>query len=532
MNNPKKRKFKHLLVLVIIHTFNLFSYSQSCNKVIDINFNNWSNYKKYDLAAAITDFNGINSRGAGEYRGLDGNGKVWLQKNLIVDGTLRAEYLQNAFGGPNGGFLFDKNIPDSEEATLEYRVKFGSNFYWAAGGKLPGLAGGTLTGLGTLPDGCTDDLTKIENGFSARIMWRPLSSSQYGGPEGRLVVYTYFPNRNLNDPTQRCGVDLPNSDVQQIKITSNRWYTVKQHLKLNTLGQSNGIIELYLDGNLVYKSTNNLFRNANKPNVKINSAMFQSYRGGSDARFNSPRTENIFFDDIKVWVNCSSNTPTNPSSIVGKTINLKASNNKFVTSSNGTNSMFCDRTTALEWEKFTVIEVDGGKVALKGSNEKYVSSENGTLPITCNRSSIGPWEKFDILLLSNSKIALKGSNGKFISSEDGVIAMTCNRESIGLWESFNWVNLSTNRITENASQMGKTSIETAILYPNPTSGLFTIELPEHSSLSIFDFFGTKIIEKEDASQLNNFDFSDKKSGVYFVKITTNGLTTFKKLILE
>lgn len=36
--------------------------------------------------------------------------------------------------------LFAVNLPEElEEATLSYKVKFGSNYDWTLGGKLPGL---------------------------------------------------------------------------------------------------------------------------------------------------------------------------------------------------------------------------------------------------------------------------------------------------------------------------------------------------------------------------------------------------------
>lgn len=120
---------------------------------------------------------------------------------------------------------------------------------------------------------------------------------------------------------------------------------------------------------------------------------------------------------------------------VGQTITIKGSNNKFVSGENGTKAMLCDRTTAQDWEKFTVVDAGGGKVALK-SMGKYVSSENGSGTINCSRTSIQDWEKFTLVQNSNGTVSFKGSNGKYISSENGTAGMTCNRSSIGGWEQF------------------------------------------------------------------------------------------------
>jgi beta-glucanase (GH16 family) len=138
----------------------------------------------------------------------------------------------------------------------------------------------------------------------------------------------------------------------------------------------------------------------------------------------------MFVDYVRVYNAVESgNVP------IGQTITLKGFSNQFVSGENGTTAMHCNRTSAGDWEKFTVVDAGNGKVALRSMN-KYVSSENGTQAITCNRTSIGDWEKFDWIVNGDGKISLKGSNGKYISSEDGTNGMTCNRTSIAGWEAF------------------------------------------------------------------------------------------------
>jgi len=97
--------------------------------------------------------------------------------------------------------------------------------------------------------------------------------------------------------------------------------------------------------------------------------------------------------------------------------------------------MECDRTTAQDWEHFTVIDAGNGLIALR-SMGKYVSSENGTQPITCNRQTVGDWEKFSWEVNQDGTVFLKGNNGKYISSENGAQAMTCNRTTASGWEAF------------------------------------------------------------------------------------------------
>ncbi|NHA04636.1 hypothetical protein G7092_12555 [Mucilaginibacter sp. HC2] len=127
--------------------------------------------------------------------------------------------------------------------------------------------------------------------------------------------------------------------------------------------------------------------------------------------------------------------PTGSNPPIGSVISLKGFNNAFVSGENGTQAMTCTRTTAGDWEHFTVIDAGGGKISLR-SMGKYVSSENGTQAITCNRTTASDWEKFDWIATSDGKVTLRGNNGLFISSENGTQAMTCNRATASGWEAF------------------------------------------------------------------------------------------------
>lgn len=255
------------------------------------NFNNHgdASFRRYSLQMVGADFGGVEARSSGAVRGFDGNGLTWRADNRVGAGVLRANYPANSAGGVNTGFLFDKRLPDTEEATFEYRVRFqgtgaSNEFFWAAGGKLPGLGGSSLAR--GIPVGCTQNPSSIENGFSARLMWRR---------GGDLVVYTYLPDR-----TGTCGTDL----VFFTGAQPNRWYTLRQRIKLNTPGQRNGVLEMYVDGVLRLRRSDMFYRAAGKSAVRINDVLFHTYRGGSDtdARFFSPNNDWVQFDDFRVWV--------------------------------------------------------------------------------------------------------------------------------------------------------------------------------------------------------------------------------------
>ena len=253
------------------------------------NFNRYTSSELYTQAKARRDFGTIATKSAAKLRGLDSDTQKWPQKTRVIDGVLRAQYLKDIAGGDHGGFQFDRPFAGVEEATMEYRVKFGKNLVWRYGGKLPGLGGTSLSS--GIPAGCTQDRARVDNGFSTRLMWRQSGGS---GP-ARLVAYTYFPDRD----TSKCGVDI--TFIRGIE--KDKWYTLRQYVKLNTPGQRNGVLKMYVDGKLMLEKNDILYRKAGKGNVKINSAVMQTYRGGgaTDPRWISPTTDYIYFDDFKVW---------------------------------------------------------------------------------------------------------------------------------------------------------------------------------------------------------------------------------------
>lgn len=288
--------FGIILFLIMIPKLN----AQDCDNsrlVIDQNFNQYNNQNLlYERNMADNDFPQVGGRtSGGNVRGLSSD---FPQRNRVINGELRAEFTKNDASGRTGGFVFDSSFDGAEEATLEYKVKFADDFVWATGGKLPGL-GGASTSNGSQPAGCTQNQNTIENAFSCRLMWR--SNTAHTQPP-YLIVYDYLPNRET-----RCG---GNTRLGNLQLQRNTWYTVKQYLKLNTPGQENGILKMYIDGEQLVDLDDVMFRLSGKGSVRINSVVMHTYRGGnrSDDWWQSPQDDYIYFDDFKVWTNCSGNT--------------------------------------------------------------------------------------------------------------------------------------------------------------------------------------------------------------------------------
>ncbi|MDM1296697.1 endonuclease/exonuclease/phosphatase family protein [Sphingobacterium sp. N143] len=142
---------------------------------------------------------------------------------------------------------------------------------------------------------------------------------------------------------------------------------------------------------------------------------------------------------VRVRLNPASQ-PDQPGTVsipVGRTISIKGSNGKYVTSNNGTANMRCDRTTAGSWERFEVISAGTGKVYLK-SMGKYVSSENGAKPMICNRATASTWEAFDWIPNADGTFSLRGANGRYVRSGGGTDDMTCTAPEVRSWEKYTY----------------------------------------------------------------------------------------------
>lgn len=188
--------------------------------------------------------------------------------------VLRIDYPKGAVGPGQGGGQFVVPLPPSEELWLSYCLKFGKGFDFRLGGKLPGLTsgGGKYTG-GRIP--------KEGDGWSARYMWKR---------GGKAIVYLYY-------------VDMPGKWGENLRLegaafTPGTWHQITQHIKVNTPGEANGVLEVWFDGKKVLSCANLRFRIGEKG--PIDSFYFSTFHGGGSREW-APRVDSFcFFDDFLV----------------------------------------------------------------------------------------------------------------------------------------------------------------------------------------------------------------------------------------
>ena len=83
-------------------------------------------------------------------------------------------------------------------------------------------------------------------------------------------------------------------------------------------------------------------------------------------------------------------------------------------------------------------------------------------------------------------------------------------------------------IVTNVEETG--SPKSSAIYPNPSKGLFNIELAEESHIEVFNVLGQRCLSIDKASGLQQIQLGT--SGVYFVHIENKDNVEIKKIIVE
>lgn len=189
--------------------------------------------------------------------------------------ALRVFYPKNQYGTNKTGAQWKLRLKPCEELYVAYDVRFGDGFDFVKGGKLPGLGGGEANTGGKKPNG--------RDGWSARIMWRE---------GGKIVHYVYHPDQ----PTGY-GEDFPWDDSGEQKFFEpGRWQHVETRVVMNDPGMRNGIVQSWLDGELVLDVDNIRFRDT--PYLKIDTFYFNTFFGGSNDQWATTKDEYILFDNF------------------------------------------------------------------------------------------------------------------------------------------------------------------------------------------------------------------------------------------
>ncbi len=230
------------------------------------------------------------------------------ERARIIDDAERGKALEvkfpaNKFGSQGAvaflsdlsfGVNFERNF---EELYVSYDVKFSENFDYVRGGKLPGLCGYNTT---LEPkDGCNTGggFPTGYDGWSARGMWRE---------EGVLENYMYHA-----DQFSQYGDD----EVWDVKPVRGQWHTVQHRVVMNTPGETNGVIEAWLDGEKVLRSDTMLYRMTD--DIAINMFYFSTFYGGADPSWAPASDQFIYFDNFRIATTPLDDAPVAEADSVG-----------------------------------------------------------------------------------------------------------------------------------------------------------------------------------------------------------------------
>jgi hypothetical protein len=190
------------------------------------------------------------------------------------------------------GVIIDAKLPRSvDAASIQYDIRFNSSFDWSKGGKLPGLGGAEGSTSPSVAGGCT---AGNSGAWSGRGMW--ITPSSYPSVTGtnEFVGYMYDYSK-----ASACGDNLPTGKA----LTAGTWHTAKQYYKLNSIRadgtpNADGVVKMWLDGNLVRDTENFLYRN--NTGLHINYLYWEIFRGGGDSTWASPTQGTIDFDNLVI----------------------------------------------------------------------------------------------------------------------------------------------------------------------------------------------------------------------------------------
>ncbi|MCP8898155.1 polysaccharide lyase [Gilvimarinus xylanilyticus] len=206
------------------------------------------------------------------------------------DQSLLISYPKGAVGPEEGGVQFPIVLDGIEgfeayysSLTLDYCLKFKPGFDFVKGGKLPGLMGSEgawARSGGDQPDG--------SNGWTLRYMWRQ---------NGRAVVYAYLPP----SPNGRYGNEQWGQDIELGKsFVPGRWHCLKQSVKVNDMGEENGELHVWFDGEKVLSRTDISYRLADTTAGLVGGIYVSTFHGGNTPDWGPSRDSHLLLNDLRL----------------------------------------------------------------------------------------------------------------------------------------------------------------------------------------------------------------------------------------
>ena len=229
----------------------------------------------YTLDQVSSDFQVTTHSATGFIRKGEGENRVTVdasQYALSNGKSLKVKYPKGGFDSEPSGAQWKTDLGGKyKELYLSYYVKFKTGFSFNKIGKLPGLAGGLSYDD---RDGATE--------WSGKLMWRA---------DGKAEFYLHQPITNEKQfPWVLNG--------KHAAFTTNKWHHIEIHYKVNSAGKNDGLMEAWLDNDLVARYSDfGLFTNNNDVGITI--FFFSTFFGGNSV--DAPDHDDYaWFDNVVV----------------------------------------------------------------------------------------------------------------------------------------------------------------------------------------------------------------------------------------
>ena len=202
----------------------------------------------------------------------------------ISSETLRITLAANVVG-TSGGMESQVDISDGTEYSMEFKIRFHSQFDWSRGGK---CGWGFLVGNGVT--GCRASDAQAGQGGSLRAMWYSPNSDP-----NRVFFQPYVYHQGM---TSNCGETFNGKYPSSGALSKGTWYTISFYFKSNTGSSSNGTAQMKVNGTTILNQTNIKWASTDN-NRKVKKLYYSVFRGGSDSYWGSSSVGYIYFDDLK-----------------------------------------------------------------------------------------------------------------------------------------------------------------------------------------------------------------------------------------
>ena len=189
-----------------------------------------------------------------------------------------------------------KNFGKHKDLYLSFWVKFSSKFEFRAGGKLHGLCGGKCNTGGDKPNG--------HDGWSSRIHWGPdnkiknyVYHKDQSGKYGQEFFWVHNPELIVIEP----GQEIDQYDGNKVHIERGVWHHISTRVVVNDIGQRNGFIQTWLNGELVLNVHGFEFRDqsCSDNRLLVDDMYFSTFFGGNSNKYKPIKNEYAYFDDSR-----------------------------------------------------------------------------------------------------------------------------------------------------------------------------------------------------------------------------------------